>query len=202
MLNIIRSLKAKKGFTLVELIVVIAIIAILTAILIPLIARYAAQASYVTLQDTARTVADSANNALADGNQVDAINITLIEGVRENGELSITLYYDATEKAMATISQNGVAQDATGIGNKGEKRAAERMCDSLAVALPDNCAFLVSVNNSAVNGVIYINTSSTVPAAPDGSSVIIGAVDGFDDAYAYDDGNGSAVGVYGKYKPD
>lgn len=202
MINRIRNLRSKKAFTLVELIVVIAIITILTAVLVPLIARYAAQATYVTLQDAARTVADSANGALADGNQVDAINITLIEGVRENGELSITLFYDTTEKAAATISQEGVAQDATGIGNRGEKRAAERICDSLAVTLPDNCAFLISVSNSAVSGVIYTNTSSTVPTAPDGSTVIIGIVEGFENAYAYEDGDGDAVGVYGEYKPD
>ena len=200
MINRIRSLKAKKGFTLVELIVVIAIITILTAVLIPLIARYAAQAQYVMLQDAAGTIADSANNALADGKQVSAVNIPLIEGVREKGELSITLYYDATKKAAATISKDGVAQDATGTGNDGEKRAAERMCDSLAVTLPDDCAFLISVSNSAVNGVLFTNTGSTVPAAPDGSTVIIGTVDGFENAYAYEDGNGEAVGVYGKYK--
>jgi prepilin-type N-terminal cleavage/methylation domain-containing protein len=39
-MNKLRAMKAKKGFTLVELIVVIAIIAILAAILIPLLGNY------------------------------------------------------------------------------------------------------------------------------------------------------------------
>ncbi len=49
MLNKIRKLRAKKGFTLVELIVVIAIIAILTAVLVPLVGNYVQQAAYTTL---------------------------------------------------------------------------------------------------------------------------------------------------------
>ena len=51
MLNKIRKLREKKGFTLVELIVVIAIIAILTAVLVPLIGNWTQQAAYTTLQD-------------------------------------------------------------------------------------------------------------------------------------------------------
>ena len=201
MINLIHKLKSKKGFTLVELVVVIAIIAILTAVIVPLIARYSAQARYTTLQDAASTISNSANSAITDGNQLDPVSITLIEGSRKEGNLTVILKYDDDEEAYATISKNGVAQPAEGKGNKGEKRAAERLCDSLATTLPDDCAFLISVSNSAVTGVIYINTSSTVPSAPNGSSVVIGAVEGFSGAYAYEDGEGDPVGVYGKYIP-
>lgn len=198
MTNLIHKLKAKKGFTLVELIVVIAIIAILTAVIIPIIARYAAQGQYTVLQDTANTISDSASSAITDGNQLDIINITRIEGVRTNGELEITLRYDDTEKATATISKDGIAEEATGDGNNGEKRTAERLCDTLATTLPDNCAFIIDVSNSAVTGVIYTNKSADVS---DLENAEIGIVEGFDKAYADEEGKGEAVGVSGKYIP-
>lgn len=198
MINLIHKLKAKKGFTLVELIVVIAIIAILTAVIIPIIARYAAQGQYTVLQDAARTISDSANNALADGNQLNAISITRIEGERTAGELTITLKYEETDKATSTISSGGVAQEAQGDGNDGEKRAAERLCDTLATTLPDNCAFIVDVSNSAVAGVIFTSESSDVSDITD---VEIGIVKGFDNAYADEEGEGTALGVSGKFIP-
>lgn len=193
--SVICNLKRKKGFTLVELIVVIAIITILTAVIVPMVARYSAQAQYTTLQDAARVISDSANNALADGNQVSAISITLIEGERRNGELEVTFWYNSTEKASATISNGGVAEVASG-GSAGENRAAERLCDALAVTIPDNCAFLVSVNNSAVSGVIYTTESSDVSSI---TGITIEPAEGFTDAYR--DSNGTALGVSGLYIP-
>ena len=185
------NLKAKRGFTLVELIVVIAIIAILTAVIVPIIARYSAQARYVTLQDAASVISNSSNNAMSDGNQVSAISITEITGKKTGGILEISL-------GGATASSDGSgAVTITGTGDNGENRAAERLCMTLATTLPDECAFYVSVNRSAVEGVIYTATNATIPSGTEA----IAPVDGFDDAYAYNDGSGSPVGVSGKYIP-
>ena len=185
------DLKAKRGFTLVELIVVIAIIAILTAVIVPVIARYSAQARYANLQDAASVISNSSNNAMSDGNQVSAINITEITGKKTGGVLEISL-----GGAVAESDGSGTVT-VTGTGDKGENRAAERLCMTLATTLPDECAFYVSVSRSAVAGVIYTATSATIPS---GTESIV-PVEGFDDAYAYNDGSGGPVGVSGKYIP-
>lgn len=185
------NLKAKKAFTLVELIVVIAIIAILTAVIVPIVAHYSAQARYTTLQDAASVISNSSNNAMSDGNQVSAINISEITGKKTGGVLEITL-------GGATAQDDGAGSvTVTVAGGDGENRAAERLCTSLATTLPDECAFYVSVRQSAVEGVIYTAANSTIPS---GTESII-PVDGFEDAYAYNDGSGSPVGVSGKYIP-
>lgn len=57
----------KKGFTLVELIVVIAILIILTAILVPVVSGYIQQAQDATAMANARTVYSAACAAVALG---------------------------------------------------------------------------------------------------------------------------------------
>lgn len=67
MIKFVQKLKNKKGFTLVELIVVIAIIAILTAVLIPVIGNYTAQAAQTAADQGAAEVKSSLSAVLADG---------------------------------------------------------------------------------------------------------------------------------------
>ena len=193
MIKMIQKLKNKKGFTLVELIVVIAIIAILTAVIVPLIARYSAQAQYTTLQDAAQTISNSANNALSDGNQVSALNIKCISGAKSGGVLTIYL-------GGAIYSSNGTTTSASHAANaasKGEERAAERLVESLATTLPDTCAFYAEINQSAVAGVVYTNAAVTIS---DGD---VSEVEGFDKAYQLTPSGGSAgpIGASGKYTP-
>ena len=68
----------KKGFTLVELVVVIAIIGVLAAILIPTMMNYVKKSRMRTANSNAKLVFESINNMasdkVADGDSVSAIS--------------------------------------------------------------------------------------------------------------------------------
>ena len=184
MLNKLRKLKEKKGFTLVELIVVIAIIAILTAVLVPLIGNWTQQAAYTTLQDAAQTVSNSVNEAMSKVTMGGApASITKLE-VTKSGS-TFTIYIDGS---AVTIPASPSTTN--------EKIAAE-VKNMLEATMPNASAFYASIKNGAVEGIVYRNDAATQIAA--------GAVSqntSFNEAYEYTPTGGTkfAAGVSGKYK--
>lgn len=193
MLNKIRKLREKKGFTLVELIVVIAIIAILTAVLVPLIGNWTQQAAYTTLQDAAQTVSNSVNNALSKVTMGGApATIKSIEATKASG---------STTSLTIKIDGNPVTYDAADNSKNAStnSKIAFEVNNILVATMSGQCAFLASIANGAVDGVVYRNDWSTGDVIASGTT-IEGA--GFDNAYQTAGTTHTALGVSGKFKGD
>ena len=67
----------KKGFTLIELIVVIAIIGVLAAILVPAMLGYVRKSKITTANTTAKSIYNAFNTALVDLDTTDSMPATL-----------------------------------------------------------------------------------------------------------------------------
>lgn len=154
----IQKLREKKGFTLVELIVVIAIVAILTAVVVPLIAGQTANAAHATAQDGAQTISNTVNYAITNASASGAI---------------ITTATIVGKKTGSTLTVTGALAAETEITN------------SLQNTLPNDSSFVAMVVNGSVAGVQYKPSDDDLTAFVDvtggdgkylAGTVIIGCV--------------------------
>lgn len=124
MLKKLQSLKAKKGFTLVELIVVIAIIAVLAAILVPTMMGYVTQSRVTSADTTAQQLKDTVGNSMVEmdtkGNVVPETATITLGGTSDNPSVSIStaLAADDTDpntkyKALKEAIEKKIKEDYT-----------------------------------------------------------------------------------------
>lgn len=131
-----KSIKNKKGFTLVELIVVIAIIAILTAVLVPIIGNYTATAA----QNTAQQCAGEAKTTISNCLSAYAANgvITASTGVTVTGTASGTPTVSSGDTGLNALIQNAL------------------------LGMDDGDSFTAVIANNACTSVTYTRGSITV----------------------------------------
>lgn len=113
----------KKGFTLIELIVVIAIIGVLAAILVPSMLGYVTKSKIQGANSTASTLAKAANSAVTDLDEEDY--------VVPDGDVLGSACSGATPNVADTIST--FFNDFKKLGDKAAVRFSGGVCVSAAV---------------------------------------------------------------------
>ena len=146
MIKYFQKLKAKKGFTLVELIVVIAIIGVLAAILIPTMLGYVTSSRVASADSTAGTLKDTLNAFITER---DGAN----KGIaREDGGITA---YTGSMSGVSSGSQDSDEGKAWNVSvdnhlNPGDE-FANKLADKLAADYPN-------IDNASVYFYVYQGT--------------------------------------------
>ncbi len=153
MIKKLQALRAKKGFTLVELIVVIAIIGVLAAILVPTMMGMVTKSRVTSVDSTAKSLADTV--------------VTWMSEVEANGGKipgGSTVYTITITKTGATNSDF----DASDVA-----KLTQRITDDYSFT--DNSHGTVYIKDRKILGAVYYDAASASTALPGASDFTAGS---------------------------
>ena len=177
MIKYFQKLRAKKGFTLVELIVVIAIIGVLAAILIPTMLGYVTQSKVTSANSTAASIKNEIDAFLT---QLDTVNKGMKKG-SVTSEITITVGGSATTAAgdwKVSVTDQDSFNDASHWSTSavaGTTKGDADHCKALAADLADlfpeikTAQIKAYLRGGKTFGVLYVNGTATIPAEVTGA---------------------------------
>lgn len=180
MIKKLQKLKAKKGFTLVELIVVIAIIGVLAAILVPTMLGYVENSRITSMDQVAKTIKDAAQVAATEmDTQGIGLNTTTLEVKGKYDADAATpgtkVQFPAAGAAGGDVAKpNGViGDDSTNYKGNNKTGASAKHATKLATSLETllteqtkDLSFIIIYKNGTV-AQVYVSEDATLSTASD-----------------------------------
>lgn len=162
MIKFFQKLKAKKGFTLVELIVVIAIIGVLAAILVPTMLGYVTSSRVTSANSTAASIKNNVDTFLTN---CDTAGYGMLKGSANNSQIHIEVTggtWAVTNPTTAAFRNgNGKTWDGAGSGAAGDTKVGVADPETLlAIELAD---LFPEVDTASM--IIYVEGGKTLAVA-------------------------------------